>query len=294
MSNEPRWMDPYSPEGTREATSKVLTGVNYRLFYEEATRRLLLDSYRELVALAHQHSGDEEAWRKSVRDLIQEGSHQDRRVRHWLIGLTKKTADNLGLQPAEYPGLFDRMLELIGESDSSRSDRELALLLWAGSATLTIRGSQKSRIGKSLERSIARAALTIIGLDENFGQFRMNVGADEEVERETDAEVQTPRGYARIEVGLIGRGNSEVISDKVGRLSRNDVIIMDILPTKSAAYQTAKNQGVRLIQLRNNHPVEELRQHLIGLRVHVDQEALSVDEVERRVLAMPLTAFGER
>lgn len=292
MPNEPRWVAPYSPEGTREATAKVLTGVNYRLFYEEATRRLLIESYRELAALAHRHAGDEEAWRKSIRELIQEGNHQDRRIRHWLIGLTKKTADNLGLAPSEYPALFDRMLELIDENNPGVNQRELALLLWAGSATLTIRGSQKSRTGKTLERAIAHAALTIIGLDETNGDFRTNVGADEEIDRETDAEVRTPRGYVRIEVGLIGRGNSEVISDKVGRLGRNDVIIMDILPTQSAAYHTAENQGVRLIQLRNNHPVEELRLHLAGLRVPVSSDPISVEEVERRVLAMPLTAFG--
>ena len=292
MPNEPRWVDPYSPEGTREATSRVLTGINYRLFYEESTRKLLIETYRELASIAHQHSGDEAAWRASIKDLVGHGGHQDRRVRQWLIGLTKKTADNLGLASAEYPALFDRMLEVIEESHPGADQREVALMLWAGSATLTIRGSQKSRTGKALERAIARAALTIIGLDEEKGDFRTNVEADDEIERETDAEVRTPRGYVRIEVGLIGRGNSEVISDKVGRVRRNDVIIMDILPTESAAYQTAQNRGVRLIQLRNNHPVEELRSHLVGLRVPVLSDPISVEEVERRVLNMPLTAFG--
>lgn len=294
MATTPEWEDPFSPNGTREATAKILTGMNYRLFYEEATQQRLMDTYRELAALARQHPSDDDAWRGSIRELARSGTPQDRRLRYWLIGLTKKTADNLGVSAQDYPELFDRMMASIEQQPAGLNQREMALLLWCGTATLTIRGAQKSKIGKSLERAIARASLTILGLNEEAGQFRMNVGADEEVERETDAEVQTPRGYVRIEVGLIGRGNSEVISDKVGRLSRNDVIIMDILPTKSAAYQTAENQGVRLIQLRNNHPVEEFRSHLMGLRVPVSNEPISVEEVERRVLAMPLTSFSGR
>ena len=96
-----------------------------------------------------------------------------------------------------------------------------------------------------------------------------------------------------MEVGLIGRGNSEVISDKVGRMERNGVILMDILPANSTAYRTAENRGVKLIQLRNNHPVEELRQHLAYLEVNVQEDSISIEEVEKRVLSMPLSAFAQ-
>ena len=213
-------------------------------------------------------------------------------MRQWLIGLTRKTATNLGVRARDYPSVFDDMMADIEAATSSQTEqREMALLLWCGTATLTIRGSQKSKIGKSLERAIARAALSCIGLSEDDGDFRLNIGADEEVARETDAEIRTQRGFVRMEVGLIGIGNSEVISDKVGRMERNGIIVMDMIPAESAAYRTAENRGVCLIQLRNNHPVEELRTHLSGLRVHVQPDEISREQVESRVLSMPLSAF---
>ena len=213
-------------------------------------------------------------------------------MRQWLIGLTKKTADNLDIKAADYPAVFDEMMADI-EADADNR-REMALLLWCGAATLTIRGSQKSRIGKSLERVIARAALASIGLSEERGDFRLNVVADEEVERETDAEVQTPRGFVRLEVGLIAKGNSEVIGDKVGRMDRNDVILMDQLPPRSVAYRTAENRGVLLVQIRNGHAVEELRKHLAALNVpRVRKEPIALAEVEQTILDMPLEAFGQ-
>ncbi len=195
---------------------------------------------------------------------------------------------------SEYPTVFDRMMDKI-EATSGVDNRDLALLLWSGSATLTIRGSQKSKVGKSLESSIAGATLTAIGLAESRGDFRLNVQADEEAERETDAEIKTNRGFVRLEVGLIGRGNPEVISDKAGRMERNGVILMDLLPQRSTAHQTAANRGVKLIQMRNNHPVEELRQHLVGIRVEsVRKEPISLNEVENQIMKMPLTIFGQK
>lgn len=294
MRVTPRWVDPFSPSGVREATSKILTGINYRLFFESATRRNLLETYRELAELARQHPNDDDAWKTSIRKLVESGTPEDRRLRYWLIGLTKKTADNLGVKAGDYPSIFDQMMAEIAEFSrlEGKENREMALLLWCGTATLTIRGSRKSKIGKSLERSIARAALTAIGLKEK-NDFRVSIGAEEEVPRETDAEVRTPRGFLRVEVGLIGRGNSEVISDKVGRMERNGVILTDILPANGTAYRTAENRGVKLIQLRNNHPVEELRQHLAYLEVNAQEDNISIEEVEKRVLAMPLSAFAQ-
>ena len=83
------------------------------------------------------------------------------------------------------------MLGDIEEDSPEIGTRDTALLLWCGAATLTIRGSQKAKIGVALEKTIARAALTIIGLSEENGQFRLNIEADEEVSRQTDAEIQT-------------------------------------------------------------------------------------------------------
>ena len=288
----PQWEDPFSPEGIRQATSKILTGMNFRLFYEGVTRRKLIKTYRELAELARQHPHDDEEWKQSIRTMLREGTPEERNLRHWLLGLTKKTADNLGVKTEDYPTVFDQMIADIEEYPSDIKTRDTALLLWAGAATLTIRGSQKAKIGIVLEKSITRAALTIIGLSEDHEQFRLDIEADEEVSRQTDAEIQTPRGFMRMEIGLIGEGNPEVIGDKVGRMDRNDVILFDTLSATSNMWDTAGQRGVKLIQLRNNNPVEELRQHLANLNVPVQTASISPDEVEKRVMEMPLQAFA--
>ena len=288
----PQWEDPFSPEGIRQATSKILTGMNFRLFYEGVTRRKLIKTYRELAELARQHPHDDEEWKQSIRTMLREGTPEERNLRHWLLGLTKKTAVNLGVKTEDYPTVFDQMITDIEEYPSDIKTRDTALLLWAGAATLTIRGSQKAKIGIVLEKSITRAALTIIGLSEDHEQFRLDIEADEEVSRQTDAEIQTPRGFMRMEIGLIGKGNPEVIGDKVGRMDRNDVILFDTLSATSTMWDTAEQRGVKLIQLRNNNPVEELRQHLANLNVPVQPEPISPEEVEKRVMEMPLQAFA--
>ena len=289
----PQWEDPFSPEGKRETTSKILTGMNFRVFYEGVTRRKLIKTYRELTELARQHPHDDEGWKESVRTLLREGTPEEKNLRYWLLGLAKKTATDLELKVEDYPTVFDQMIADIEEYPSDIKTRDTALLLWSGAATLTIRGSQKAKIGIALEKSLARSALTIIGLSEEEGQFRLNIGADEEVSRQTDAEIQTPRGFMRMEIGLIGKGNPEVIGDKVGRMNRNDVIVFDTLSATSAMWNTAEQRGVKLIQMRNNHPVEELRLHLANLKVPVQPEPVSPDEVEKRVMEMPLEAFED-
>jgi hypothetical protein len=131
----------------------------------------------------------------------------------------------------------------------------------AGSATLNIRGSQKSKVGKQFERVFIRSLLNILGFTENEN-FWMNIGRDLEVEREADAEVESKRGRIRMEVGLIASGNQEVIEDKIGRVGRNGIIIFDVLGTKTRVYQTAENSGVKLVQIRNCDPLLEVYRHL--------------------------------
>ena len=242
----PQWEDPFSPEGKRETTSKILTGMNFRVFYEGVTRRKLIKTYRELTELARQHPHDDDGWKESVRTLLREGTPEERNLRYWLLGLAKKTATNLELKVEDYPTVFDQMIADIEEYPSDIKTRDTALLLWSGAATLTIRGSQKAKIGIALEKSLARASLTIIGLNEEEGQFRLNIQADEEVSRQTDAEIQTLRGFVRMELGLIGEGNPDVIGAKVGRMYRNNLIMFETLSATSAMWNTAEQRSVKL------------------------------------------------
>ena len=233
-------------------------------------------------------SGDVRSKKKSGGGVIQ----KRKKLRHWLIGLAIKTAENLEIERKDFPKAFEDLLELIEHEAPEEEARDVALLLWCGSATLTIRGSAKAMTGKRLEGRLVRATLTVLGLSEEDGDFRTGIRADEEVSRETDAEVRTPRGYMHVEVGLISKGNPEVITDKVGRLNKNDVILMDLISAKSTAYKVAEERNVKLIQLRNNNPVEELRTHMHALKVlNVHDEPLTLEEVEQRVLDLPLTVF---
>ena len=284
----PHWADPFSPEGLREAVARVLTGTNYRLFFEGVTRTKLIDAYRRLVVLSRLYADDDERWRTYITELLADPAEGG--LRRWLLGLTNKTAENLGVRVPDYPELFSQLMVDLEQWPPELEPRETALLLWCGAATLTIRGSQKARIGKALERSVARAALAVIGLQQGE-HFWLDIGADQEVARQTDAEVATPRGRMRMEVGLIGVGNPEVIGDKVGRMDRNGVILFDVLPARSTMWQTAEQKGVKLIQMRNNHPVEELRVHLATLGVSVQSQPITVEEVQQRTLAMDLDHF---
>ena len=273
---------------------KILTGTNFRLFYVGVTRRKLIKTYRELTELARQHPHDDEEWKENIRVMLREGTPEERNLRHWLVGLTKKTADNNGVKTEDYPTVFDQMIADIEEYPSDIKTRDTALLLWSGAATLTIRGSQKAKIGIALEKSLARAALAILlDLVRRRGNF---ASISEQTKKCRAKQMPKFRHHAaswRMEIGLIGKGNPEVIGDKVGRMDRNDVILFDTLSATSAMWDTAGQRGVKLIQLRNNSPVEELRQYLNSLRVPIQAEPISPDEVEKRVMEMPLEAFED-
>ena len=134
-------------------------------------------------------------------------------------------------------------------------------MIWAGAATLTIRGSRKSSAGKSLEKAFLRATLTILGLEEET-DFWMNLERDAEVPREIDAEILSRRGRIKVEMGLIAQGNQEVIEDKISRVGTKGIVIFDKIGPKSNAFQTAEDNQVEFIQIRNNRPLEAMYNYL--------------------------------
>ncbi|MCY4313984.1 MAG: CfrBI family restriction endonuclease [Gammaproteobacteria bacterium] len=289
--NAPSWKDPFSAEGLRDASARILTGTNYRLFFDGVTRQDLLKAYTELHGISQSYPNDDEKWRGSVRELIQQSGGGKDNIRYWLIGLGKKTAQNLGLKVSDYPAVFDMMLEEIENYPSHIKTRDIALLMWCGAATLTIRGSLKSKIGKALELSLARSALAVLGLEES-DHFQVNIRADDEVARQMDCEMRTPRGMIRMEIGLIGTGNTEVVGDKVERMGKNDIVLVDTLPPKSSMWKTAESSQVKIIQMRNNNPVEELRRHLMALKVEgVHRSELKLEDVAIKVEMLPLSVF---
>ena len=258
----PSLYDLSTPTGIREIVAALFMGYNYRLYTEGETRTELVEAYSGLVRILRELplGAAYETWMESLRETIERSGGS---LEWWLLGLGKKTADNLGVTKAnrlEYLEEVGRHLEAITRT-SNLTFEDAMLMLWAGAATLTVRGSRKSKVGKRLESALMRSGLTILGLRE--GQdFWMNMPADAEVDREIDAEITTKRGRIRLEIGLIEAGNPEVIMDKITRVGQRGIVIFDRLGPKSNAPQVAENTQVALIQIRNNRPLREVFQHL--------------------------------
>ncbi|MBM3150470.1 MAG: CfrBI family restriction endonuclease, partial [Chloroflexi bacterium] len=222
-------------------------------------------------------------WKEKLLKLLsrRRSTQEEKWLKLWLLGLTKKTAVNLGVKSDMYKD-YQRMVkvstdEIVKQLKWKPSIIELAneelervalspsdsiwLLQIAGAAVLTIRGSKKAIAGKRLEKAIARTALKALGLTEGK-HFWLNIGRDLEVDREIDAELITRRGRIRIDIALIGKGNQEVSEDKLGRVGRNGIVLVDILGTRSQVPRNAARHEVRVIQLRNNLALSELHSYL--------------------------------
>lgn len=249
-----------SPDGVRQIVAALFLGYNYRLYTEGQTRTQLLDAYERIVAVNKMlpEDSDIDVWAAALKERLK---HSEKDLALWLLGLTNKTAQNLGVSSND--DRLDFLDEIVQHIKNETEDRpgldfnDAMLMIWAGSATLTVRGARKSRVGKSLEKAFVRAGLSILGLVEEQ-DFWMNLQRDVEVAREVDAEIASRRGRIRLEVGLIERGNQEVIEDKINRVGAGGIVLFDRLGPRSNAWQTAANQQVKFIQIRNNRPLTEL------------------------------------
>jgi hypothetical protein len=254
-----------SVEGVRQIVAALFQGYNYRLYTEGQTRNQLLDSYRQLAAIRQRLPGNTgyDEWMAAVRSELDQAGND---LAWWLLGLTNKTAQNLGVRREERLDYLDEIAQHIKEATSDSSDLSFdnaMLMIWAGAATLTIRGSRKSSAGKALEGAFLRAGLAILGLEDGVDFWR-NMQWDVEVPREIDVEIASRRGRIRVEMGLIERGNQEVIEDKIERVGPGGIVIFDQIGPRSNARQTAENRQVCFIQIRNNRPLTELYNFLNG------------------------------
>ena len=262
----PRLYDLSSAEGLREIVAALFLGYNYRLYTEGETRNQLLEAYRQLVDVLRRLPADADypEWMDSLQTELGQAKG---RLEWWLLGLGEKTAANLGIKKSsrlEYLDEVGQHLWATARDPNGPSFEDSMLMLWAGAATLTIRGSRKSKAGKILERAFLRAALTILGLEEGL-DFWLNMERDTEVLREIDAEIVSKRGRIRVEMGLIGQGNQEVIEDKISRVGTRGMVVFDKIGPRSNAWRTAADNHVAFIQIRNNRPLDEMYEHLKDL-----------------------------
>lgn len=255
----PNLYDLNSAEGVRRIVAALFQGCNYRLYTEGQTRNQLLDAYRQLAAVRRRlpaNAGHSE-WMAAMREELNRSGND---LAWWLLGLTNKTAQNLGIRWNERAAYIEEIAQHIQEVTDNSPDfsfDDATLMLWAGAATLTIRGSRKSSAGKTLERAFLRAGLTVLGLEEG-ADFWLNMQRDAEVPREIDVEIASRRGRIRVEMGLIERGNQEVIEDKITRVGTGGMVIFDRIGPRSNARQTAANHQVCFIQIRNNRTLTEM------------------------------------
>lgn len=299
LSENVRLTNAFSPESLKEITHHILMGRNYRLLTETNTKDKLFTTYMWLTDVvesakkAHGRTWKEELL-KDLQSIRKTPEQKD--LLHWLLGTTTKGAVNLDIVESEYSTVLSEMIThytaLLQKLDRANSIDNAWLFMMAGSATLNIRGSAKSTVGKQLEKVFVRALLTILGFEQNRS-FWMNIQRDGEVERETDAEIATRRGRLRIEVGLIAQGNQEVVEDKIGRVGRNGVILFDKIGSRSRIHDTASGAGVKLIQIRGNQPLLEMYRHVQPLVDFQLTEPPSLEsDMRERINALPLALFS--
>ncbi len=290
-NSRPLIREAFSAEAVRYAVLHLMTGGNYRDITERVVREKLHIYHSWLLQVVHQarrHYGKQ--WLQELLARLQETQNRDKilaDMRVWLLGLTHKTVQNLDLSKkdtAEIAAFIDNMLSLCNEVAKKQKWSEGAITidlrnnamgvtekldlsesLWflqmIGAASLTVRGSNKAVYGKRLERAFLRAGLELLGLHVNESYW-LNIERDEEVDREADGEVETKRGRIRIDLGLIGEGNQEVPEDKLNRVGRNGIVIVDRLGRQSSVLDTAQRLGVKLVQTRHNFPMSEIYEHL--------------------------------
>ena len=250
-------------DGVRQIVAALFQGYNYRLYTEGQTRHDLLAAYRLLLAVRQRlpENAAPADWVNAVQSELAAGEAD---LALWLLGLTHKTAQNLGLRRDDRGRYLEEVaahIRSITDAAPGLQFEDAMLLLWAGAATLSVRGSRKSTAGKTLERAFLRAGLSLLGLAEGV-DFWLNMQRDAEVGREIDGEIASRRGRIRAEMGLIGVGNQEVIEDKINRVGPGGMVIFDQLGPKSSAWQTARQQQVEFIQIRNNRPLTQLHDFL--------------------------------
>lgn len=212
----------------------------------------------------------------------------------WLIGLTGKSIQNvLRSNPdlrQSYVQDFENAIEeasqrcredfgdismnlgYIVDGELKQSPRPLnwkdltRLSTAIGATTLTIRGSEKATYGKLFERLILGSVLTILGFQhvENAQSNKLEKVfwlSDSSDIRECDATIRLrPGKLARFDIGFIGKGNPEIMKDKLTRyanvIQQNGVsnfsqtfIVVDKMPDTARTADAALKSGTEIIQM---------------------------------------------
>lgn len=299
-------------EAARQVVLGVLKGENVRTQTEPLTRRRIAQVTGAMIVLFARGAIEVPDFSAKLSTIA---VHQIETARkndnaaiwpaQWLIGLTGKSVQNvLRSNPAGRTAYLEDYETAIHEAAArcltdmgaiemtlgflADSQEREAILDWRaitqlttaiGSATLTIRGSDKSIYGKLFERLVLGSVLTILGLE------RVNPAANRKTRnvfwlsdssdtRECDATVLLEPGrLLRFDIGFIGPGNSEISKDKLSRYANQGerggvrftsktFIVVDRLPQTSKTQQAANAIGAEIIQMSMHYWPRDLARRL--------------------------------
>lgn len=268
----------------------VLTGKNVREFTEILTRARLLESnlsfFNFFVDKMKEGISPKQLY-LSAKDSLSNKTYakSNQPVLEWMVMMTNKQTQNV-LRDDHGDG-FDRLAirtqeeilsinneykNKIGEISVGGQVVSLEdfcyIILSLGSQTLTIRGSEKSLHGKYFEKLILGSLFTIMGFEYKekidggcAGKyFTLSTRAED---RESDATLVFNGKAIKVDIGFIGRGNTEISLDKVSRFRRMDdiggimhnvstMIIVDVIGDRSRISEMAEEIDGKIIAM--SHP----------------------------------------
>lgn len=333
-------------ETARQVVLAVLRGENIREQTEPLTRRRVAIATGAMVALFAHGWSQVENFTDQVSQLALEQMRttpqSDKQAiwpAQWLIGLTGKGIQNVLRSNPEAREQYIQDFEIAVEEAAQRceadfgalkmslgfvEDRQGAIktLDWKditrlttaiGSATLTIRGSEKATYGKLFERLVLGSVLTILGFEhvENAASPKIERAfwlSDSSDVRECDATIRLRAGkLARFDIGFIGKGNPEIMKDKLTRYASEvrqhgkastsrTFIIVDRMPDTPKTAEAAKQAGSEIIQMSMQFWPQELARRL-QTRLGYEAEILKIAEsnlseyLAERIAPIPILDF---
>lgn len=287
-------------EATRSVVEGVLLGENVKSRTEPLTRRRLVQVNGALLAMFVGGMRRERDFMANVVSYAERqlgGTLASDKVlrwpAQWVLGLTQKQIQNVlrgghAAALTAYRELYEDALadaagrcealfgpvrvRVPGEDgpgggpDVELGWPELARVFSAiGASTLAVRGSEKSMYGKLFERLVLGSCLTVLGFRmapegeaPSVGEFWLSDSTDD---RECDATVLVKPGHvARFDLGFIGRGNPEIVRDKLSRYAREverngvshaslNIVVVDHVPSGGGTMELAERSHARVVQM---------------------------------------------
>ena len=331
-------------DAARRVVLSVMMGENVRTQTEPLTRRRIAQVTGAMVALFAQgglqvEDFSEHLSEMAVRQLAASPRNKIAAVwpAQWLLGLTGKSVQNVLRNSSQFDAYIADFEAAVDEASAvlqaEAGDLRMSLgfveadgraveLDWRditrlttaiGSATLTLRGSDKSIYGKLFEKLVLGSTLAVLGferVDLRTNTKTSNVFwlSDSSDDRESDATLLLrPGKVARFDIGFIGPGNSEVSKDKLSRYARalehagaaheaTTFIVVDRLPQTGKTKKAAQSIDAEILQMSMNIVPRDLARRL-ETRFGFKHELQTMPEEQIRgylaakLAAVPITDF---